>query len=226
MKVNIKPYKGPGARYAEAVDDLGIKFAILDPDLNVMCSFMSCKDFLQDAFFSELMHEPVSIWGFTWKPGRLKMGAKEYGFAVRYTDSTVKYVPSTLALLNKWDKVFGFKKSKMLQDAENPNLWALLVDAGWTEAPLRISMLTLMVRVGGTYQGEDLKKFVSQSKPKSGLVWYEDWDYVSGIKDTYLKMIETGKFPHQTYEMFKNGGHHGIHHGSGIYAFTTGNPTG
>jgi len=220
--VEIQPYDGPAANYIQ-LTGVPLTMAILNDEYKELMSPVMCKDYITDAFWSEHSKKPISIYGFNWTSGTIDPSKVVYRIGLKFgNDDDAQKTTNVIDLINLWDKALGFKPSQLLKTNDIKNR-VLEVDRAWTEQPIRISLLTLMLRMGTAYTpGEGLEAFLNNTKTnintgKKGLralIHSGDGMHVAQAQNLILKIYKEGKFPAQTYAQYKS--HSEIHNRSGI----------
>ena len=209
--------------FAEAVSTK-CEMALVAPDGHVRHGAVRCKDFLTDAYYSEVVGKPVEIWGFRWKPGTLNL-KDPIVFAVRERGSALN---SRDALnMEMLISCFQLGKSGDLVVVTADGHGSLVVTAGpwWHDAPWRISFLTLLVRlaVNGRYNvKEDPYEFFERMTKD-----HVDGQWVKGTLEP-LKIMLSGQLPAKLAKVKWSdyGSSHEVHHGGGVYSTWTGKRTG
>jgi hypothetical protein len=197
-----------------------MQIAILDDKYKQVHIPVMCKDYLQDVFWAEIMKEPVHIFGLNYQPGPLKVkDVEQFAFSLDFSkDWAEKFDSGVMPLLEAWEKRLKFKRSTF-EVGSSKDQRVLIFSQAWAKQPIRISMLTLLLRVGSNYvPGEDVMKFLEEVSTGKRATMMPSYD--AGIVRTALprfKFIWEGrKFPEQKYEDFGAKTMKSIHSGSGM----------
>jgi hypothetical protein len=222
--IELGHYAGQGSGYAEAVHG-NVTMALLNDENKELCKPMHCKDFIQDAFASELSGKNVSIYGFGWKPGTINVKAATFRFSLRFAKDELaeKCDKNLIPCLNAWEKRLGYLPLSELFKTQYANDRIVVVPANWCVIqPIRVSLLTLLMRVGLEYEpGEDMPKFIERvgsGKVTSSLAFGVDASYVKRASDRIDDIWKTKKWPEQTYKQYF-GSTGDLHHGSGVVSY-------
>lgn len=225
--VRVLPYDGPGASYNQ-LEGVPLKLALLDANYKETHSPVMCKDYLTDAVWSETTGRTVSVYGFSWSKGKLDVSeVLRIGLHFDKAELAAK-APNILALVNKFDKAQKFPTSKLLP-SEDPLHFVLVLDKAWAAQPMRISLVTLLSRIGTAYEpGESLDRFFDETSVSretgSDAVRYKqmvnpgDGNQVQCASAIMLRLAAGKPFPKQTFEQY--GSSNAIHSSSGIVAMS------
>jgi len=205
----------------------GLEFALVSAKGEQCHPFAFCKDYLQDAIWATLNKKSVSIYGFYYQHGknppvdlsvcrvavRLK---KEKGFKemceaslrfINKMESDLSFTPSTLHFGGNYkdttDAVYIFTGSKQ-----------------WLFSPPMISLYTLSLRVGMTYQSGPWREHFANAKKYIG---ENDKNYTKEANkglDKLLKQPITKTFAATVENNYPpNLGTYSLHDRSGIVSF-------
>lgn len=194
----------------------GFEYHMLNKQGEAITPPIQCKDFITDIFWTEQTGKPISIYGFSWKPGQLKK-SEFYSVAVKYNNQDMKACLKPLrAFLRDWEERLGFPGSNVELDDTGTAL-IVTFSSKWTDKPILVSALTLFLRIGcqydlGTELPVFLKKFGKQEKVWSSV----DKTYLTspGGQERIERMLNGDSAFKQKYDDFKEA--YSIHGSSGI----------
>lgn len=221
-----------GPRFAEiysADGTGGVLYSLLNPEtMEAYHRPTNCKDFFTDAFYSEATGRDTSIWGFKWKPGTMPK-TRGYEMALEYKPEA-KFGDKADAVgdfLHKWEKSMEIPLSTVRADTSG-KLIVVGFDEAWPVRPVMVSLLTLLMRLGPSYDGTPVLKFIDRIVKHGNPYGVYDKGELGKAKVVPMleKIFESGEapFPAQTFAQYSDP--HGCHHSGGLIAFTTGKATG
>ncbi len=154
-EVKVKWLSGKSGHLAQ-IYQTGLEYALCNAELEQCHDFVLCKDFIQDAIYSHLHGGIASIYGFTYDPkkhpklslDRLRL------LVVNSNDSKfTEKIPNVLDFLNQFAKKLKMKATGAYLVSNPPSRYkngCWLIDASgmWNNAPVLVSMFTLLLRVG------------------------------------------------------------------------------
>lgn len=212
-----------------------VEMSLLDPSGQALHQPVYCKDYITDAFWSEYHKQNVNIYGFQWAPGSLDKDARRFLLALTGREPIIGQHAVLRRFLNRLEAKLGFARSSVLTADDNgpfaDNMLAVSFSRAWTVQPLRISLYTLLLRVGlqatlsapmaflrhvDTEYGEWMK-IASTSYPTPSAPFGQDGSYIRAAMSTIETIVETGQFPIQTWEQYGTQG--AAHSQSGIVHF-------
>lgn len=134
----------------------GLEYALCNKNNEQCHDFVFCKDFVQDAIHAHLHGGVASIYGFTYTPkknpdldlDRLRL------LVVNSNDAKLgSKIPNVLNFLNQFCKKLKLKPTYAYRVSNPPSKYksgCWLIDASgmWNNAPVLVSMFTLLLRVG------------------------------------------------------------------------------
>lgn len=137
------------------------KFAIINLETGeTITPFCKCKDYFSDLFWSKVVEQDFSIYGFNWKNGQDNgvLNKEKLGVAIQFYDrlkSKVNNVSenqlnSIITLLNKFEKANGFELSKG-EICEDYKHIIVTFSRQWLVAPYVLSSFFLLSRLGPNY---------------------------------------------------------------------------
>ena len=217
MTVIVKKYPGDPF-YLNQITGVPLTMALLSPENVQLHPPVMCKDYLNDPFWSEITKQDVDdVYGFSWKTGTFNPKRRVQRIHLKFRTGALAEASMTniLALLNMVEKQMGFPRSRAATTTVK-NSRVLLVSRKWTEQPIRISMYTLMIRIGNMYNpGESLQDFITRANEEpDGLLHPDDRYMVQEAKNRMLEIFNTKTFPPQTFEWFVKP--YNVHNYSGI----------
>lgn len=208
----------------------GLEFAFVSPDGAQCHAFAFCKDYLQDAIWATLHNKTAQVYGFTYTAGsnppldmencriavRLKgepelreLSLKALEF-IRALEQEMKFAPSQLQYGGKYkggDDVFVF-----------------VGDKRWMYASTMLSLYTLALRVGMTYEEGPWREHFASAKKYLGS---NDNSYTNSANKGLDRLL--GKPVEQTFAAKFEDNYpldvsiYGMHDSSGIVSFGDGN---
>lgn len=217
MSIAITKYDGPPMPYNEL--NAPMTFALLSPEYKELHPPVMCKDYLGDAFWSEKTKKDVDVYGFKWTPGQLSLKRETYAISLNFDKKKdADRIANISSLINKWDQALGFEKTKILETSKSKT-FVMVVDRRWMTQPMRVSLLTLLVRIGVAYEKPDQHPADFLKEVGTGeleIVADKDSDMARTVAEYCRKIFDSGKFPKQTYAQYDS--YYGVHNGSGICA--------
>ena len=214
--ITVTPFPGPAAFYNQ-ITGVPIKLALLDPKTHTeLHTPVMCKDYIQDAFWTEKTKRPANVYGFNWTAGTLDLSHKHYELEVIFdNDNIAVFAPRIQALLNEWEKRLKFARTT-IRRTNDPKQIVLRFSQAWTKAPIRLSLFTMSVRIGAAYDHPSVPEFIA-ALPALKIPQPSDQGILkTGASALMTKIWNDAKFPEQTYEQFKT--YHAAHSGSGLWA--------
>lgn len=229
--ITVDPFKG-SVHYAQAVSG-PLEISILKPSGNgrydELCKPFVCKDFLQDAYYSEVTGKEERIYGFHWAKGMLPNYTKSRNqvWCVRVSDK--EYPIKAKKMLTLFEERFFFDPTRIWETSD-PAAFVVDFDSCWTKQPIRVSFFSLLLRLAPSYAGERTAEEFLDAVSKKQTIIRTDSRYVEMARGNIQQLLERG-WPEQTYEQYQ-GKEGTLHHGSGIvcwdgkYPYGTGRMTG
>lgn len=209
-EVTVNPFKG-SMDLCEAVSG-AMKLCLLDEGNTRLHTPIQCKDYLQDAFWSETKKKNVEVYGFVWKPGTLPLDQRRYSLEVSAgSKSSLEGLENSLALLHEWERRLKFARTLLWTVGNHPG-YVFRLSQAWFKQPIRISTVSLMIRVGTKYtEGRDPIEYLSMLEKTP---YPQDKSVVNTAMKRLTTIWEEKKFPAQTFEQFKE--EYEMHNGSGL----------
>lgn len=153
-KVTYKTF----TRLSEGVHN-GFTFALLDDENTTMHTEAQCKDYFQDLWWSENRQQPTEVWGFEWKPGRIKLDAECYRFALKFKDVLRDRMDNLLNFLHIFEQALGYRPCSIEQTIDE-NVLIITVSSQWFISAPMISAWTTLVRLSLQYAGGDVMEYL------------------------------------------------------------------
>lgn len=136
----------------------GLEFAFVSPDYEQVHQLVWCKDFMQDAVFSQIHQKSVQIYGFSYDPSispavsldRTRIMVTSFKDA----DFGSKICNNCLEFLNQIEDHLKMSRTVVEKCSTAPptyrksGVWILDGSVRWIKAPPMVSLFTLLVRVG------------------------------------------------------------------------------
>lgn len=161
MAIQTKKYewlKGEGS-FSEQYGR-GMQYALVNDSGKQVHHFVWCKDFLHDLIFGEIHKVPINIYRFTYKSGTdIPPPNKKIKIAVvnLYDKDFESKIENALDFINQIEAEMGFIPSRVFK-SENPTekyqksgIFVFEGSKRWLNAPVLLSMYTLLLRVGMTH---------------------------------------------------------------------------
>lgn len=199
----------------------GFTFSLIDAEGVTMHTPAQCKDYLQDLWWSEYNEKPTSVWGFTWKPGKIKTDEKLYRFALRddRSKTLLDRKKGMVSYLNAFEKALGFDLSTIEETENGNNVLILNAAGGWFKHCPMISAFTTITRLGMLYEGGDPIEYITglaKKFPKDGGYYGKapagffdammaDLGRIKTILPR-LKLLMSGEYPKAKWTEFSTGG--------------------
>lgn len=199
----------------------GLEYNLLEKDGDVLKGLhppVRCKDFLTDAYWSEQTGKPVAIYGFKWKPGVKALAAKKQMIGLYYQGEDLSGQDKSLQnFLNQWEDLLGLPNSKA-ELADDKKHIVVHFDREWTTQPIRVSLFTLLLRIGLGYDGSDLKKFMERVKEKGNAFGRNDGNYTKTAWPKIERLLKEKELPWK--QKFEDFDAYNIHDNSGIVNYS------
>lgn len=235
-KVNVKWLKSANSGIAQVYSS-GLQYALVNDDYQQCHDFVFCKDFIQDAYHGFLHQQQASIYGFTYDPSTQPPLSLTKLRIVLVNSKDAKMgekIPAVVDFINQFCKKMKLKPSRAIE-VENPpkayskcGAWIIEGSGMWINAPVLISMYSLLIRVGFTHKvGQDaettIKNLVNgKSTPYQSNDRYQLQSAQKGIEQI-LKYGYRKHFFIDTVKNYPAGTQIGtMHNSTGIVAFSTG----
>lgn len=210
----------------------GLEFAYANEQGEQCHPFAYCKDFLQDAVWATLNKAKASIHLFTYEYNvNPPLDLKNVRMAVRLKGSKrvtfEEKCRKSLKFMNEVEKVQGFAPTVLQfggKHTSGNSVFVFISDAAWQHSPVMLSLYTLLLRVGMTYEEGPWREHFENAKSYLG---ENDKSYTTSAKKALDKII--GKSPGEVFaKKFEDNypadcNLTGMHHNSGIVSFANEN---
>lgn len=212
--------------------DTGLQFAFTSADGQQCHPFAYCKDFLQDAVWAELNKCKANIHGFVHEYGtNPPVDLKKTRMAVRFqggSDFRSKCLKA-LNFMREIDSAQDFVPTELQFGGKYKGgaseVYVFVSDAGWMYSPVMISLYSLALRVGMTYEGGSWRTHFEAAKSYLGS---NDRNYTEKAKRALDKIIgqkmgdvfadtQAKNYPPSKTDKLLPG----MHHNSGIVSYAT-----
>ena len=214
----IIAYDGTPMHYIQ-LTGVPMSMTILSPEFKQLHPPVMCKDYIQDAFWSEHTGKKADIYGFKWSPDKMSISEDRYNFGLEFTSADwAAKIDMVISLLAAAEEKLGFKPS-VLYDTDDKLKFIVNVSKEWVEQPIRISFLTLLFRIGTAYTpGEDIFEFLKAvAEGKKTTMMSKDHGILKRGMPRVEKMLKRD-FLKQTYAQFTQSQE--IHDMSGVANYT------
>lgn len=203
----------PLTPFDEAVSS-GFQYSLLNEQYQALHPPVQCKDFITDAFGSEILKEPFSLYRFTWKPGTMNVTADWFliALSIKKSGFSSKQAMAVNGFVNSISEGMGIVpiSTELCDDI-------IVVDfhKAWIAQPILLSALMLFLRIGVSYQHEGAMSFlntialgnVDTITPHDSNIVKVALPKLTRLSQG-LKLVQTwGQYTHEPYL---------LHHSSGI----------
>ena len=209
------------------VDTNSVLMHMLGPTGEALFTPVHCKDFYNEVFFTAYTGQPVEVYGFRseWSLGKVDPAAEWYYFAL--SDKQRKpgrYTAGFQHFYKQWCEAVNFPVGdvKGIED-----VLVIEVHNKWTLLPIRLSLVTLLMRLGVRYPGGDIFEFFESMGPDD-FMGKLDYNHLAATQDKLRYIFQHGlegiTQPHYsayTNDIYK------LHNHTGIvaWALPTGSPS-
>ena len=209
----------------------GLEYAFFNGQNEQCHAFAYCKDFLQDAIMATVNESKASIYGFTYEHGKnppLDMEITRMGLRNKGDADFVAKCERSLTFMRELEEAMGFEPSELrsvgcFQDGAD-EVVVFDSDKRWMHSPVLISLYSLALRVGMTYEGGGWREHFEGAKSYLGS---HDKSYTASAKTALDKIVgkEVGEVfaPKMEDNYPADCAISGMHNNSGIVAFAKGN---
>lgn len=179
----------------------GVEFAFFNENKEQCHPFAFCKDFLQDAVWAMLNKKKSSIYSFSYEYGvnpPLDMEKTRLGVRNKGDDDFKKKCKKARLFLRELEAELQFEPSTLVcygnyKEGKNP-VFVFHGDRRWMFSPPMISLYSLAIRVGMTYEKGPWRKHFESAKEYIGR---NDDGYTNRAKAALDKLI--GKKPEEVF---------------------------
>lgn len=155
--INLEPKY---SYYYNQISNHNFELALLtESGDQILHTVVQCKDYFQDMFWCEYNKEEGSVYGLDWKPGYINLDSKFYEMALFGGSELMEQRAENLQkLLNYFDTAQEFDLTTVTK-TDNPKIIVVKFSHKWTESGPLLSAFTSIIRVSGSYEGEDPKEY-------------------------------------------------------------------
>lgn len=202
----------------------GFEMAPLSEKGEQCIPFAYCKDYIQDVIWGTINKKSISIYGLDYDPTKNPLIDLEHlRLAVREksTDKKdfFKQCQQALNFLNWFEEKLKMEPSKLFK-TRSSGVFVFVADKNWMHAPPLISLYSLLLRMGMTYEGGDaLKHFQEGPFLRSGDKAFGKSVMPVLEKKLFVKSREELFAKEQAKNYPADANSHCIHSSSGISAF-------
>lgn len=170
-----------------------------------------CKDFITDLFWAEETKQIAEIYHFKWEPNGEILLEEEHSI---YMYLKGEYLTKRGELLQNFLNEFEVKMNIPYSQVK-PDGKGLLItfNKKWRVKPYLISLFTLLLRVGLSYNNEDLIDFLEGYEKPYSAFSYNDVSYIKQSLSKIKRLLNQEEFKQEYSDYLKI---HDIHNYSGI----------
>ena len=236
-------YLNPEPKYRDGFHQ-GVQLTMVDNKLRAIMGRMYCKDYVTDLFWSELTKTSGESCGFCWRPGQYDPTLKWHRLSINRgaADNSWDYQTKTASALidvDLWDsragleaffnaveEQLGFRKTQVFRatgSVQGKPDHTLLVrfSVDWTDKPVKISLFTLLCRVGLSFKpGADPIEHIKMISTKGHVFSQADLNLCGSLlRKDFAAALKMGKLenlkPYSDYTYMA-----GAHGGGCIYGIS------
>ena len=134
-------------------------FAIVDKDGNQICSWMRCKDYINDTVWSHKTGNPTNIFGWSYDPKQQPLSDRWLMLAMRWKKHTlsplVRNLKNTVEKLEKRLGVPKFRRTRFSRVSGHK--FMIFGSPVWMRSSIMVSFFTWLLRAALTSKDGDLK---------------------------------------------------------------------
>lgn len=209
----------------------GLEYAFFN-EKNEQCHpFAYCKDFLQDAIWAQLNESKASIYSFTYQHGHnppLDLSLTRMGLRNKGDKDFSAKCEKSLHFMRAMETDMDFTPSEVYSvgnfEGGEDEVFVFTSDVRWMHSPVLISLYSLALRVGMTYEGGSWREHFENAKEYLGS---NDKGYTKSAKKALDKIVGkdiTKVFAAEFKDNYPSDcGVSGMHNYSGIVSFAEGN---
>jgi len=153
----------------------GLEFAFLSKDYKQVHQLVWCKDFMQDAVYSQVNQTPVEIYGFSFDPTSCPQISldKTRLMVTSFKDEEFRFkiCKNCREFLHQIEDHLKMSKTTIAKCAKAPatyrksGVWILTGSKRWMKSPPMISLYTLLIRIGLVHKiGDSFEKTLNRIK--------------------------------------------------------------
>lgn len=141
----------------------GFKYWLVTPEGKSYHGAVQCKDFFTDAMWTEHTGQPSSVCGFKWTPKTIDVSKGKFlHMAITGPGGLGKYAKQLQEFMAEIEEKMGFPRS-IVTRMDNEYL-VVKFSTAWTTKVYLISAFTQLIRLGPTYDGKGVVKFLKNMK--------------------------------------------------------------
>jgi len=208
----------------------GLEYAFFNEAGEQCHPFAFCKDFLQDAVWATLNKAAAHLYGFSYEYGvnpPLDLKQTRLGLRMKGAKGFAGSCTKALSFIQTMEKDFDFQPSTMTSLGcflnSKSEVLVFVSDQRWLHSPVMLSLYSLALRVGLTYEGGSWREHFEEPKDCVNL---GDRDYNASAKRGLNKLLGkdlTKVFAPKFEDNYpKDCGVKAMHNCSGIVSFAKG----
>ncbi len=159
--------------------DVGFAYAHLDGEnINQLCGYFVCRDFLGDALFAEEQGKKAQIYGFSWTPSKQKIDRDKTRLLLQFSSPELeKAFKKNLSILHGVEKDNDFALT-VLTDSDKELELLVEGDSRWQASVVLISLYSFLLKCL-TYDIKEVEDIVGK---------YEDSNEANLAQNTLKKL--------------------------------------
>lgn len=153
----------------------GLEYAFVNQAGEQCHPFAFCKDYLQDAIWATIHKSSVTIHGFHYTHGKnppLDLENTRIALRLKGNKDFKNMCAKSLNFIRAIDAAQGFEPTELLYGGTyndgSDEVYVFVSDKRWMYSTVLISLYTLILRVGMTYEGSDWRNHFSNAKSYLG----------------------------------------------------------
>lgn len=197
----------------------GLKFSLLNKNLEGVHPPVQCKDYIADVFWAETTKaEYFEIYGFKWTSGSFDITTDAFYLAVHTAQKELAPCRKGVqAFLNAFEDALDFSHSYVSAPSDTMLLFSFSRE--WIKRPILISAYLQLIRLGLYYEKGPVIEFL-RNKPK--FYTTTEGERVGGLIPKLEKLLK-GKVPKQKWEDYDSVAR--LHNMSGLQDYIPGQQT-
>jgi hypothetical protein len=142
--------------YYNQISNHNFELALLTQDgSQILHTVVQCKDYFQDMFWCEYNNVEGDVYGLSWKPGMIDTNAEFHEMALFGGSVLMEpHAENLQKLINYFDEAQGFPLTTVTT-TDNKKIIIVKFSREWTTAGPLLSALTSIIRISGSYIGQD-----------------------------------------------------------------------